>query len=515
MTLTLQVRRRPTTTISTAITASTNTATTSTTSTATTTATTSKTKTATTATSTATDPCAAKDCGNGSCNKGACVCSAGWGGADCKNNIDECAGNDCGNGGCKDLVDGFECECNAGWYGAGCKFSTTATSTTPVVDVKISATLSAGNKLNVGGDAAGSSDSAAAAVATNSTGAQVCNGVGDPLDCQAEYAGKCSNDLIGTLVQERCRVMCDTCKATTTTVSPSLAGIVGGSLAAIVIIAMLVAAFFWCRNIRHATADPNLEAGKNTQRGRPAVTAYKNPGFDDHTNAGDGNTNNTYDMGVPGVKTKRTKQGRSATMDGGSRSSPASNNVYDVGVRQGRSASTSNGGGSARASTYDHIGEASSTYSTLDESVYAHTSHSNGDGLVNAGSQLYNTLSRGKETAVAKHPAQTTTKKTKKKKQTKKKQTKTAAPFDDADAAAEVGQRSNNVYDVGVRSTMQVAATETNFDGFGGEYETIAPPPAHNNVYDVGVPLTKSSKAANAMLTFDADNSSDSSEIDI
>ena len=364
--------------------------------------------------------------------------------------------------------------------------------------------------------------------------------------------------------------------------SPPIGGIVGGSLAAIVIIAGLVAATIWYRKTRHANADTNLEAGKKTQRGRATVTAYANPGFVNNRKASGGNAaptadanntydmgvpgiktkrtkkggsatvdanntydmgvpgvktkrtkkggsatadgNNTYDMGVPGVKTKRTKkQGRSATMSGGSRSTPA-NNVYDVGVRQGRSASTSNGGGSARASMYDHIGlagsnggQASSTYAELDESMYAHTSHRGGNSVDTDEPQLYNTLSRGKEPTVAKNPAQTTTKKKKKKKKKAKTDTiptKAAAPFDDADAAAEVGQRSNNVYDVGVRSKKKGAETELTFGGFGGEYETIAPPPAHNNVYDVGVPTTKSSKAASAVRIFDAGSGSDSNEID-
>ena len=73
-------------------------------------------------TTTTLNPCAAKDCGNGNCNgNGICVCSAGWDGADCNNNINDCAGKDCGNGGCEDKVNAHICNCKAGWGGSNCK----------------------------------------------------------------------------------------------------------------------------------------------------------------------------------------------------------------------------------------------------------------------------------------------------------------------------------------------------------------------------------------------------------
>ena len=48
------------------------------------------------------------------------MCTAGWGGSDCKTNIDDCPGKDCGNGACKDGVNTHTCTCNAGWVGADC-----------------------------------------------------------------------------------------------------------------------------------------------------------------------------------------------------------------------------------------------------------------------------------------------------------------------------------------------------------------------------------------------------------
>ena len=68
-------------------------------------------------------------------------------------------------------------------------------------------------------------------------------------------------------------------------------------------------------------------------------------------------------------------------------------------------------------------GQASSEYSVLDRAmalgsaanVHDHASHSGATSVAN-GAQLYNTLSRGKEIAVAKKPTQPVTRKRRKRK---------------------------------------------------------------------------------------------------
>ena len=127
--------------------------------------------------------------------------------------------------------------------------------------------------------------------------------------------------------------------------------------------------------------------------------------------------NNTYGTELPGVKAKRPKK------KGGS--APAANNAYDVGVPGVKTKRAKKKGGSAPA--------ANNTYDMGVPDIKKKRTRQGGSTPVGA-NNTYNTLSRGKETAVAKK-----------------------------------GQRSNNVYDVGVRSKMKVADAETKFDGFGSD----------------------------------------------
>jgi len=46
---------------------------------------------------------------------------------------------------------------------------------------------------------------------TITTTTPVCNGRPDPPSCQTEYAGKCNDVVIGSLVRENCPVLCGTC----------------------------------------------------------------------------------------------------------------------------------------------------------------------------------------------------------------------------------------------------------------------------------------------------------------
>ncbi|XP_010710919.1 cubilin-like isoform X2 [Meleagris gallopavo] len=51
-----------------------------------------------------------------------CLCSAGWTGSNCTENIDECVSNPCQNGGsCTDGINGYTCECTSAWTGPQCQ----------------------------------------------------------------------------------------------------------------------------------------------------------------------------------------------------------------------------------------------------------------------------------------------------------------------------------------------------------------------------------------------------------
>ncbi|NXH11671.1 CUBN protein, partial [Bucco capensis] len=51
-----------------------------------------------------------------------CLCSPGWTGSNCTENIDECLSQPCHNGGtCTDAVNSYSCECPSAWTGAQCQ----------------------------------------------------------------------------------------------------------------------------------------------------------------------------------------------------------------------------------------------------------------------------------------------------------------------------------------------------------------------------------------------------------
>ncbi|XP_066297320.1 neurocan core protein-like [Branchiostoma lanceolatum] len=69
--------------------------------------------------------CTRKPCQHGRCvNKDGgykCVCSPGWIGQNCQQDIDECLRRPCGHGTCVNTDGDFRCTCSPGWTGQNCQ----------------------------------------------------------------------------------------------------------------------------------------------------------------------------------------------------------------------------------------------------------------------------------------------------------------------------------------------------------------------------------------------------------
>ena len=52
-----------------------------------------------------------------------CICTPGYNGTDCEQNIDDCHSNPCFHGNCTDKVNGFNCSCDEGYDGVQCQIS--------------------------------------------------------------------------------------------------------------------------------------------------------------------------------------------------------------------------------------------------------------------------------------------------------------------------------------------------------------------------------------------------------
>jgi hypothetical protein len=88
----------------------------------------------------------------------------------------------------------------------------TAVPTTPTANTGTSVTTTTAASTSITSTATATSTS----TITSTTTTALCNGQGDPTQCTSDYAGKCNDDFIGAVVEEKCPVMCDSCPVTTT-----------------------------------------------------------------------------------------------------------------------------------------------------------------------------------------------------------------------------------------------------------------------------------------------------------